>query len=234
MLVLGRDASGRQVRVPFSPAEAGHTLIVGATGSGKTVTQTLLAERAVADGRAVIVVDPKGDRAMRAPARRGCCVRRPALPRVDPGRPVLVQPVRARRRDGDRRPPPGRRAVHGAALPAPGAALPGARDPGAARVRSRSRPRRDRRGARPLRARAPAPRGGPGARRARTRVHGLAHRPPDARSRGGPRPSRDRRASPMSGGGSAPTLRSTCSTPAAREPSCSSGWRRIVARSSHR
>ncbi len=64
-LVLGRDPGGRAVRVPFSPAHPEHTLIVGATGSGKTVTQTLLAERAIADGRAVVVVDPKGDRRMR-------------------------------------------------------------------------------------------------------------------------------------------------------------------------
>ena len=40
-------------------------LVVGATGAGKTVTQTLIAERAVEDGRAVIVVDPKGDAGMR-------------------------------------------------------------------------------------------------------------------------------------------------------------------------
>ncbi len=64
-LVLGRDPAGRAVRIPFSPAHAEHALIVGATGSGKTVTQTVLAERAIADGRAVVVVDPKGDRRMR-------------------------------------------------------------------------------------------------------------------------------------------------------------------------
>jgi hypothetical protein len=74
-LLLGRDPAGRAVRVPFSPGHAAHTLIVGATGSGKTVTQTLLAEQAIAEGRAVVVVDPKGDRAMRtrlaAAAARG-------------------------------------------------------------------------------------------------------------------------------------------------------------------
>ncbi len=64
-LLLGRDPGGRAVRVPFSPRHAAHTLVVGATGSGKTVTQTLLAEQAIAEGRAVVVVDPKGDRAMR-------------------------------------------------------------------------------------------------------------------------------------------------------------------------
>jgi hypothetical protein len=64
-LMLGRTAGGRPVRIPFSPTHAAHALIVGATGSGKTVTQTLLAERAIAEGRAVVVVDPKGDGDMR-------------------------------------------------------------------------------------------------------------------------------------------------------------------------
>ena len=64
-LALGRDTHGRTVRIPFGNGVTGHALIVGATGSGKTVTQTLLAERAIADGRAVIAVDPKGDAAMR-------------------------------------------------------------------------------------------------------------------------------------------------------------------------
>ncbi|HXB14646.1 MAG TPA: helicase HerA-like domain-containing protein [Solirubrobacteraceae bacterium] len=64
-LLLGRDTRGRTVRIPFGAGVTGHALIVGATGSGKTVTQTLLAERAIADGRAVIAVDPKGDAAMR-------------------------------------------------------------------------------------------------------------------------------------------------------------------------
>jgi hypothetical protein len=75
LLLLGRDGTGRGVSMPFSREQAGHALIVGATGSGKTVTQTLIAEAAVADGRAVIVVDPKGDDAMRrrlaAAAARG-------------------------------------------------------------------------------------------------------------------------------------------------------------------
>jgi len=65
-LLLGRDEEGHAVRVPFSSGLAAHTLVLGATGSGKTVTQTLMAERAIADGRAVVVVDPKGDAEMRS------------------------------------------------------------------------------------------------------------------------------------------------------------------------
>ncbi len=65
-LRLGRDRDGRSVSVPFSADSPGHTLVVGATGSGKTVTQTLFAVRAIEAGRAAIVIDPKGDRGMRA------------------------------------------------------------------------------------------------------------------------------------------------------------------------
>jgi hypothetical protein len=42
-----------------------HTLVAGATGSGKTVTQTWIATRAIAQGMAAIVIDPKNDRWMR-------------------------------------------------------------------------------------------------------------------------------------------------------------------------
>ncbi len=65
VLLLARDRDGRAVRVPFDPRGGGHTLVVGATGSGKTVTQALIAERAIAQGRGAIVIDPKGDRGLR-------------------------------------------------------------------------------------------------------------------------------------------------------------------------
>ncbi len=64
-LVLGTSPDGGAVTIPFGGAAGRHTLIVGATGSGKTVTQTLMAVRAIERGLAAIVVDPKGDRAMR-------------------------------------------------------------------------------------------------------------------------------------------------------------------------
>jgi len=66
-LILGRDQKGRAVSIPFDGADEGsHTLIVGATGSGKTVTQTWIAARAIERGMGAIVIDPKGDRAMRS------------------------------------------------------------------------------------------------------------------------------------------------------------------------
>jgi type IV secretory pathway TraG/TraD family ATPase VirD4 len=65
-MVLGIDARGALVSVPCGGASGGtHTLVVGATGSGKTVTQTWMAVRSIERGMAAVVVDPKGDRDMR-------------------------------------------------------------------------------------------------------------------------------------------------------------------------
>jgi conjugal transfer pilus assembly protein TraD len=64
-LILGRGPDGRAVSIPFGEDAGRHTLVVGATGSGKTVTQTLMAVGAIERGLAAIVVDPKGDRGMR-------------------------------------------------------------------------------------------------------------------------------------------------------------------------
>jgi len=70
-LPLGLDESHRTVSIPFGLEGGGaHTLVVGATGSGKTVTQTLIAVRAIERGRGAIVLDPKGDSRMREDVRR--------------------------------------------------------------------------------------------------------------------------------------------------------------------
>ncbi len=64
-LVLGISPDGEPVAIPFGDAAGRHTLVLGATGSGKTVTQTLMAVSAIERDLAAIVVDPKGDGAMR-------------------------------------------------------------------------------------------------------------------------------------------------------------------------
>lgn len=64
-LEIGRDGRARPVSIPFGAQTGHHTLVVGATGSGKTVTQTWVACRAIEAGLGAVGVDPKGDRRMR-------------------------------------------------------------------------------------------------------------------------------------------------------------------------
>jgi TraM recognition site of TraD and TraG len=62
-LTVGEEEKGRLVTIPLGgPAGGTHTLVVGAAGSGKTVTMTWAAVRAVEHGMGTIVIDPKGDR----------------------------------------------------------------------------------------------------------------------------------------------------------------------------
>lgn len=53
-------------------ARAGHTLIVGTTGSGKTKNYEVLTMQAIHSGGVVIVVDPKGDKDWQYRMRREC------------------------------------------------------------------------------------------------------------------------------------------------------------------
>jgi TraM recognition site of TraD and TraG/Helicase HerA, central domain len=70
-LTVGHDEDSRAVSIPFGGASGGsHTLVVGATGSGKTVTQTSIAVQAIGSGMGTVVIDPKGDNAMRAELHR--------------------------------------------------------------------------------------------------------------------------------------------------------------------
>jgi hypothetical protein len=70
-LIVGREESGRDVSMRLGGSRGGtNTLVVGSTGSGKTVTQTWIAVRAIQHGMAAIVIDPKGDRDMRGEVRR--------------------------------------------------------------------------------------------------------------------------------------------------------------------
>ncbi len=64
-LVVGHDRKRHPVCIPVGYESGAHTLIVGATGSGKTVTQAWLAGRMIEAGHGAIVVDPKGDRLLR-------------------------------------------------------------------------------------------------------------------------------------------------------------------------
>ena len=62
-LIVGEEEHGRPVSIPLGgPTGGTHTLVVGATGSGKTVTMTWTSVRAIEHGMGAIVLDPKGDR----------------------------------------------------------------------------------------------------------------------------------------------------------------------------
>ncbi len=70
-LIVGRDERGGLVSLPLGGAHGGsHMLVLGATGSGKTVTQTWVVTRALERGMGAVVIDPKGDRAMRSALQR--------------------------------------------------------------------------------------------------------------------------------------------------------------------
>src|SRR3954464_6625546 len=64
-LAVGRDQRGRTVRIPVGAGSGRHTLVVGATGSGKTVTQAWIAGRLIRAGHGGVVIDPKGDHLLR-------------------------------------------------------------------------------------------------------------------------------------------------------------------------
>jgi conjugal transfer pilus assembly protein TraD len=61
-VLLGYDADLRPVSAPMrSHAGGAHTLVLGAAGSGKTVTLSWLAVRAIEAGMPAVVIDPKDD-----------------------------------------------------------------------------------------------------------------------------------------------------------------------------
>jgi conjugal transfer pilus assembly protein TraD len=61
-LLIGEEADGHLVRIPVGGSTGGaHTLVVGATRSGKTVTMTWMAVRSIQHGMGVVAIDPKGD-----------------------------------------------------------------------------------------------------------------------------------------------------------------------------
>jgi len=68
-IVIGTDGGRHPVAIPLGGTSGSHTLIVGATGSGKTVTEALIVGRAIEQGLGAVIVDPKGDALLREHAR---------------------------------------------------------------------------------------------------------------------------------------------------------------------
>ncbi|GAA4649329.1 conjugative transfer system coupling protein TraD [Kistimonas scapharcae] len=69
--IHGLDIDEKKLRYPLHFAD-GHTLITGATGSGKTRLFDLLVTQCVLRNEATIIIDPKGDKDLRNLAERAC------------------------------------------------------------------------------------------------------------------------------------------------------------------
>ncbi|HEY5389782.1 MAG TPA: TraM recognition domain-containing protein [Solirubrobacteraceae bacterium] len=69
-LEIGHDRRRRPVAIPLGDRSGSHVLVVGATGSGKTVTETRIVAGAIASGLGAVIVDPKGDALLRDRAAR--------------------------------------------------------------------------------------------------------------------------------------------------------------------
>lgn len=64
-LIVGRDERGMPASIPVGYRSGSHVLVVGATGSGKTVSEAWIAARLVDAGHGAIAIDPKGDAMLR-------------------------------------------------------------------------------------------------------------------------------------------------------------------------
>jgi conjugal transfer pilus assembly protein TraD len=64
-LTVGHARHGRPVSIKAGGRKGSHALIVGATGSGKTVSEAWMATKLIAHGFGAVAVDPKGDRMLR-------------------------------------------------------------------------------------------------------------------------------------------------------------------------
>jgi hypothetical protein len=92
-LSVGVDRRGRSVAIELGGEGGGtHTLVAGATGSGKTFTQTWIATLAVAYGMSAIVVDPKGEEGLRERLRRAARAAGKAFYLWTPAGPAVYNP----------------------------------------------------------------------------------------------------------------------------------------------
>ena len=91
-LAIGSDARGALVRIPLRRDSGAHTLIVGATGSGKTVSQAWILARAIDHGHGAVVVDPKGDALLRQVASSAALRAGREFIEWTPGGPAVYNP----------------------------------------------------------------------------------------------------------------------------------------------
>ncbi len=97
MLAKGErpPASAKRVSpqsVPVSASAGTHTLVAGATGSGKTFTQAWITTLAITYGMSAIVVDPKGDAGLRERLHRAARATGKAFYMWTPDGPAVYNP----------------------------------------------------------------------------------------------------------------------------------------------
>jgi hypothetical protein len=94
-LAVGSDERGRTVWVPFGATQGSgrHTLVLGATGSGKTFTQARLLAAAIDAGSGAVVVDPKGDPVLREQLRRAARSAGRGVLEWSPAGPTVYNPL---------------------------------------------------------------------------------------------------------------------------------------------
>ncbi len=93
-LSVGVDRREHSVAIELGGGDGGgtHTLVAGATGSGKTFTQAWILTLAIAYGMSAIVVDPKGDRGLRERLHRAARAAGKAFYMWTPEGPAVYNP----------------------------------------------------------------------------------------------------------------------------------------------
>jgi DNA helicase HerA-like ATPase len=91
-LAIGHDRYGRVLRIPLRERSGAHTLVVGATGSGKTVTEAWVLARAIDHGHGAVIIDPKGDALLHREARAAALRGGRRFVEWTPGGPAIYNP----------------------------------------------------------------------------------------------------------------------------------------------
>lgn len=91
-LEVGIDEQGMRVRIPAGGSSGSHTLILGATGSGKTCGQAWIAGRLIEQGHGAVAIDPKGDPLLRAELERAAQVAGARFVAWSPDGPLAYNP----------------------------------------------------------------------------------------------------------------------------------------------
>ncbi len=115
--VLGSDRRGREVVLSDRQLSA-HTLILGASGAGKSTTMLSILTDHIRRGRPVIAIDMKGSPAFARELASAAEAAEAPVPALDARRTRPLEPARPRQCDRAQGQAHSHRALHRAALPA--------------------------------------------------------------------------------------------------------------------